>query len=189
MSDTESPQKESAASLADDCRPERWLEEHGSILFRFAYLRVSDRGIAEDLVQETFIKAIENVDKFRGEASIRTWLFAILRSVLSRHFRRQKKESRAKSDSGTNLEELLHPSMGNREFRTNLEKAEFWDVVQGCFSKVPEHLLETFLHRLANPDCRIEEVCQELDIKPANFSVRLFRTRLMLRECLERYWK
>lgn len=169
--------------------PEQWLEEHGPILFRFAVLRVRDHACAEDLVQETLIKAIENVDSFRGEASVRTWLFAILRNEVARYFRGVKKQAKQQSqDSPVGLEKLLHPEIDDDAFRSRLERDEFWSAVENCFAEVPEHLLETFLHRLANPNEKVESLCKELGINPSNFSVRLFRTRLMLRECLERKW-
>jgi len=176
-------------STRADAKPEKWLDEHGQILFRFAYLRVKDRARAEDLVQETLIKGIENFAKFRGEASVRTWLFAILRGEVSQYFRRLKRDAKHQAiEKSMDLEHLLHPEMDNRSFQTEIEREEFWDAVRACFADIPEHLLETFLHRLENPGEKIESICKHLGIKSSNFSVRLFRTRLMLRECLEKKW-
>lgn len=179
----------SSRPAALEVEPARWLDEHGAILFRFAVLRVGDHACAEDLVQETLIKAIENVDSFRGEASVRTWLFSILKNEIARYFRSVKKQTRTLSnEKPIGLEELLHPEIDNQSFRNRLEKEEFWEAVESCFAEVPDHLLETFLQRLANPDEKVEAICEQMGIKPSNFSVRLFRTRLMLRECLERKW-
>ena len=54
---------------------ESWLEEYGSILYKFAVLRVGDSHLAEDLVQETLLKAISSYAGFRKESSVLTWLF------------------------------------------------------------------------------------------------------------------
>ena len=163
------------------------------MLFKFAVLRVNDQHVAEDLVQETLVKAFANLTKFRSDSSIRTWLFAILRNEINNHFRRKKKEKATAQESNPKdnliqLDQLLSPKLENEEFKSAVEREEFWDLVQICFEQVPEHLLETFLHRFAHPDANIETLCEELDIKPSNFSVRLFRTRLLLRQCLERPW-
>ena len=167
----------------------QWLCDHGDFLFRFAFLRVRDTHLAEDFVQETLIIGMEKFHSFRGEASVRTWLFAILRSVMSSHFRRQKRASQQTLDAAAvELASLLDPQIQGDEFQSNLEKEEFWRAIQRCFERVPEHLLETFLHRITNSEESIESICNQLDIKPSNYSVRLFRTRLMLRKCLESTW-
>lgn len=181
---TDSSSKEIQTGIA-----EQWMEEHGDILFKFASLRVKSVHAAEDLLQETFFKAIKAYPKFRHEASVRTWLFQIMRNEVNGYLRKQatrKKREFVEEEAG--ISELLHPKITKKEFGTGLEKEEFWAVIQTCFEKIPEHLLETFLFRIANPDRKIENLCNELDVKPSNFSVRMFRTRLLLRKCLEQNW-
>lgn len=53
------------------------VEENRTALLRMCYLYLHDVQLAEDAVQETFIKAIRALDGFRGEASMRTWLIRI----------------------------------------------------------------------------------------------------------------
>ena len=53
---------------------ERWLEEHGDALFRYALMRLPDREAAEDVVQETFLAALKARESYSGQASERTWL-------------------------------------------------------------------------------------------------------------------
>ena len=57
--------------------------EYFSRLHRFCMLRVSDAALAEDLVQETMIRAIKGFASYRGEASLFTWLCQILRNQIS----------------------------------------------------------------------------------------------------------
>ena len=176
-----------------DVGPDVWLDEHGDYLFRFAALRVQDVHVAEELVQETLVKAIQAFKNFRGEASVRTWLCQILRNLISSHFRKVTRERKLKQavedpDMAPTMGQLLHPKVHSKDFQTAVEKEEFWIVIRKCFDKTPDHLLETFLMRLCNEDDDIETLSENLDIKPSNFSVRLFRTRLLLRKCVERFW-
>ena len=56
---------------------------HGPELYRFAVRSLGDRGLAEEAVQETFVRAWRAADRFDDElGSLRTWLFAIVRNVV-----------------------------------------------------------------------------------------------------------
>ena len=60
---------------------ETLIREYGNDVLRTAYSFVRDREAAKDLFQETFIKANYNLDKFRGDSSIKTWLIGIAVNV------------------------------------------------------------------------------------------------------------
>ena len=49
--------------------PERWVDDHGDCLYRYALLRVRHPEVAEDLVQETFCSAVRVYQGFRGKSS------------------------------------------------------------------------------------------------------------------------
>ena len=53
------------------------IAEHQTVLIRLCYLYLHDVQLAEDAVQETFIKAYRTLERFRGEASAKTWLTRI----------------------------------------------------------------------------------------------------------------
>jgi RNA polymerase sigma-70 factor, ECF subfamily len=56
---------------------------HGPELYRFALRSLGDRGLAEEAVQETFVRAWQAADRFDDAlGSLRTWLFAIVRNVV-----------------------------------------------------------------------------------------------------------
>jgi RNA polymerase sigma-70 factor (ECF subfamily) len=68
---------------------QRLVREHAPALFRLAIRLGARRDDAEDLVQETFLRAWRGIDRFRGEADVRTWLYRILMNA-SRDRRRRK---------------------------------------------------------------------------------------------------
>jgi RNA polymerase sigma-70 factor (ECF subfamily) len=64
-------------------------------LYRFALARLDgDHDAARDVVQQTFCRAIERLDKYRGEAALYTWLFQICRNTLNDYFRFTSREKR-----------------------------------------------------------------------------------------------
>ena len=60
---------------------ERLMEQYGSSLLRMCALYLKDADLAQDAVQETFIKAYRHIEDYRGESSERTWLTAIAINV------------------------------------------------------------------------------------------------------------
>ncbi len=74
-----------AAVQSPDRTPEaeidRLVSAYQSALLRLSYAYLHDRALAEDAVQETFLKAYRNLDRFRGDSSEQTWLMKIAMNV------------------------------------------------------------------------------------------------------------
>src|SRR6195952_568798 len=69
--------------------PHQWVKAHADYLYAYARARINDEEQARDLVQETFLAALEKVDKFEGKSSERTWLTAILRNKIIDVYRKK----------------------------------------------------------------------------------------------------
>lgn len=179
--------------------PKEWLDKHGDYLFRNALLRTQDAGVAEDLVQETFLAALQARHRFAGEASERTWLYGILKHKIMDFFRRRSREppvrQEAGSGEGTEREEGFDehgywksPSIGPREWTSTpsrvLERKEFWHALEQCLKSLPPREAAVFslreLDGVTSP-----EICDILNISSANLWVLLHRARKHLRQCLE----
>ncbi|QEH35344.1 ECF RNA polymerase sigma factor SigE [Aquisphaera giovannonii] len=182
-----------------DPDPAAWLEAHGDALYRFARARVGRREAAEDLVQETLLAALQAAGRFRGEASVRTWLLGILRRKIADAYRRRR------ASAATTEADLAGPGGGPSPSpfdagghwrraparwpapESALDDAEFWRAFDECSARLPRHLARAFLLREVegmDPD----RLRAELRVAPGNLRVRLHRARLLLRECLERNW-
>ncbi|NNC46798.1 MAG: RNA polymerase sigma factor, partial [Winogradskyella sp.] len=68
--------------------PNLWVDLYSDYLFNYSISRVSDRAIAQDLVQETFLAGLKSMLNFKGEASERTWLISILKRKIIDHYRK-----------------------------------------------------------------------------------------------------
>ncbi|MEL7607835.1 MAG: sigma-70 family RNA polymerase sigma factor [Sedimentibacter saalensis] len=73
------------------------VEEYGNRLLRTCYLILKDREEAEDVVQETFIKVFRNIDSFRENSGLYTWIYTIALN-LSRDRLRKKQDMLALED-------------------------------------------------------------------------------------------
>ena len=68
--------------------PNDWIKLYSDYLFNYTISRVSDREIAQDLVSETFLAGLKSMSNFKGEATERTWLVAILKRKIIDHYRK-----------------------------------------------------------------------------------------------------
>ncbi|SFK01450.1 RNA polymerase sigma-70 factor, ECF subfamily [Halobacillus dabanensis] len=67
-------------------------ENYHQDLFQFLIYMVKDRSLAEDLVQDVYVRVMKSYDSFNGESTEKTWLFSIARHVAIDHFRKQKRK-------------------------------------------------------------------------------------------------
>jgi len=87
------PPAASATSPPRLSDPERWVEEHGDYLFKYALVRLRDATRAEDMVQETFLAALKGGDKFAGRSAEKSWLVGILKNKICDHYRKASRET------------------------------------------------------------------------------------------------
>ncbi len=186
-------------TLSSPPDPGTWLDEHGDALFRFARTRVGNRELAEDLVQETFLAALQSWDRFEGRSTTRTWLLSILRRKIIDHYRRindslAPNSSDSIPDSDTVRARNFSPdgfwSKALLSWSTPdkaREDREFWDVFDRCLTRLPVAFSSVFVLRELE-GLEMTELSETLKLTEGNLRVRLHRARLMLRECLEKHW-
>jgi RNA polymerase sigma-70 factor (ECF subfamily) len=158
---------------------ELWVEEHEVALYRFALRRVSDPERAADLVQETFLEGLRARASFSGNASVRTWLTAILKHKIVDAYRRSERMPRSDEQC-----RRIRAGHGGDAPDAILERSEFWEVPGRCVLRLPEPLAAAFV-AIEFGDLGRDRTCEQLQITAANLAVRLYRARLLLRGCLE----
>ncbi len=78
-------------ALGNEAASEEFVRLHLDDLYEFVHYRVGgDRGLAEDVVQDTFVVALERMGGFEGNSSLHTWLCGIARNKLRTHRRKRK---------------------------------------------------------------------------------------------------
>ncbi|TFD94352.1 MULTISPECIES: RNA polymerase sigma factor [Jeotgalibacillus] len=63
---------------------------HSDAVFKYIYYMVSDKHLAEDLTQETFIRVYKNLNQFRSDSTISTWMIKIARNVTLDHLKKKR---------------------------------------------------------------------------------------------------
>jgi len=183
------------------------VDRHHGALLRLAMAYVSDRSIAEEVVQETWMGVLEGVDRFEGRSSLKTWIFRILTNKAKT---RGVRESRHVSFSplAASEENPEEPAVDPTRFQTTAQRAGYWvSYPQPWDENTPEKLLlsqegTTFLEQAIEAlpgklrqiivmrdveGLSSDEACNILGISETNQRVLLHRARSRVRKALEKY--
>lgn len=178
-----------------------FLEDLRRQMLKFATLQLHDAHLAEDAVQEALIGAMKNAASFNRMASLRTWVFAILKNKIADTLRQRQRLVDASrllgsDQEGDDLDELFdHKGFWQPEERparwngadSAVEDKQFWLVFEACLTHLPSQQARVFMMR-EFIEMESNEVCAEVGITVSNLNVILYRARLRLRECLENRW-
>lgn len=152
------------------------VHAHTNDLYRFAYWLCGDPARAQDLVQETMLRAWRAIDSLHDASAAKPWLLTILRREHARGFER-------KAFDLTSLDEDLHESIADEAAGIDPEQAgsdaQLRETIMKLEAKYREPLL---MQVLGGFSC--EEIATELGIKPGAVMTQLFRARGKLRELL-----
>jgi RNA polymerase sigma-70 factor, ECF subfamily len=183
-----------------DIDPDRWVDEHGDAMFRFALIRLRDPVLAEEVVQETFLAGLKAKERFSGRSSERTWLIGILKHKIIDQFRKRSRERPgSETDAATSADQAERESgeeagpwqNGPADWETDpeevTERSELREVLTNCVSDLPSRLGNAYSLRELD-GLETKEICKALDITETNLWVMLHRARTRLKSCLETNW-
>ena len=179
---------------------------HGALI-RLALAHVSDRSVAEEVVQDVWMAVLEGIDRFEGRSSLKTWVFSILTNKAKTRGVRERR-SIVVSALSAEGEEGDDATVDPSRFRTSGHWKDYWiDYPQSWDEGTPErHVLEKegaglLEQAIAALPSRLKqvlimrdvegldskEVCVLLSISEANQRVLLHRARGKVRQALETY--
>lgn len=187
------------ASAESACpAPEQWPELFGDRLFRYAFRLLRDRTVAEDLVQETFLAALDRRAEFQNRSAFLTWLTSILRNKVIDYLRTAIRRGRHHSiEESADVEPPVgFGSLGiwnvyvpnwAKSADSLLEDRQLLDVVHRCLDKLPGRQGEILRLKLLE-DLDNAEICKLLELSQTNLWVLLHRARMAVRSCVEKNW-
>jgi RNA polymerase sigma-70 factor (TIGR02943 family) len=170
-----------------------WVEDYSDMLFSHAVFRGFDHDSARDLVQETFYSAWKNMDGFEGRASVKNWLFVILKNKMTDQFRKNAGHPKVLiSEFETQFDQSGHwakPSYP-KELTISPEDMsgkEFQQILDNCSMKLNKIQKAVFFMKYMD-DLESDDICMQLSITANNYWTILHRAKVQLRACLERNW-
>ncbi|PKO11375.1 MAG: RNA polymerase subunit sigma-24 [Chloroflexi bacterium HGW-Chloroflexi-2] len=169
----------------------KMVQQYSDPIYRVALRMLNDQAEAEDVLQETFIKALRSLENFEGRSNLSTWLYRIAVNESLMVIRKRKPEISIKQDdAGDEENEGISVSqivdwccLPESEFLTNETRGVLADAIQ----KLPENLRTVFILRDIE-GLSIIETAQALELTETNVKTRLLRARMKLREELSVYF-
>lgn len=178
-------------SLNPRIKHERFNEEmlaHMDAMYSYALYLTSDRAEADDLVQETFLKAYRFFDSFERGTNARAWLHRIMRNTYINEYRRIKRQPNiVEYDEQISAYQMV-PASENRKrevFEKSVEDI-FEDEVAAAIAGLPEKFKTVVVMRDVE-DLPYEEIAEALDLPVGTVRSRLHRARALLFDRLRGY--
>jgi RNA polymerase sigma-70 factor (ECF subfamily) len=148
------------------------VERYGARLFHFLYHKTGNVQDAEDLVQDTFVKAYQNIHRYSNSWKFSTWLFTIAKRLASSYYRRlRRSQTIAKVEAGV-------PEPG--EIVTQEESRQsLWATARDLSRNQYQALWLKYAE-----DMSIKEIARVMIKSQVNVKVLLYRARINLAERL-----
>ncbi len=150
------------------------VNDYSKDLYRYGVWLTKDVQIAEDLVQETFLRAWKGLDSLKDVNAVKSWLFTIYRRENARRFEKIRPETTPIED--VNIDKFA-------QLEDDFAKTEVIALRESLKELPGEYLEPLLLQVLGGYSC--EEIGEIMDIKPGAVMIRVFRARKKLRLILE----
>ena len=164
------------------------MQANNRRLYRLARGILRNDSEAEDVVQETYVRAFTHLDSFRGDSSLATWLAHIAMNEALGRLRKQ----RPSVDLGTLAPGVLEAqiiqfplSAPSEDPEKSMAQREIQQVVEHAIDDLPEAFRIVFITRVIE-GMNVEETAEILGMKPETVKTRLHRARTMLRDNVEK---
>ena len=180
-----------AAKRGDDSAFEELVRRYDRNVFRIAQHITQNREDAEDVVQDAFLKAFQNLEQFQGQSKFYTWLVRIAVNEALMKLRRRRPERTVSLDEEVKTEDDSLPREV-ADWSPNPEQqysqAELRDILTRTIQGLPPGFRTVFVLRDVE-GLSTEETAEALDLSIPAVKSRLLRARLQLRERLSRFFQ
>lgn len=174
----------------------QWVDQYADALYSFALMRVGDPERSRDLVQETFVAALQSAQTYQAKSGRYTWLVGILKHKILDHFRAKYRKSAITVADVDSLVEEQYTDLGSWKTKPGnwrldpeqvFEIKEFWQTLEKCLAQLPERQRQVWTQRSID-GVETDELCKVFGLSATNLWVMLHRGRARLRSCLEKNW-
>lgn len=178
--------------FGDECAFGELVNQNWSKIYNRANSLLGNHQDAEEVAQDTFIRARKSIGTFRGDCSIATWLYRIATNLArNKHWywwRRKRAESVSlEAQAGDTVNITFADIISSDEISPSEEAAshEFMDTLPKAIESLPKKYADVIRLRVAR-DLSYEEIAEELSLSVGTVKSRLSRAREFLRIELEK---
>jgi len=167
------------------------VRRYESKIFRLAQHVTQNREDAEDVLQETFLKAYEHLDQFQGAAKFYTWIVRIAVNQALMKLRRRRTDRSVSLDEAIDTGEdtiVREVAAWDENPEQRFSRAEFGSILQQAIQGLEPPYRSVFVLRDID-ELSTEETADVLGLSIPAVKSRLLRARLQLREKLTRHFK
>ena len=151
------------------------VKNYQTMVFSLALKMVKQREEAEEVAQDTFIKAFKSLPKFNGTSKFSTWLYKIAYNTCLDRIKGNKKYH-----NNVEIDEISGDALSSVEsIFEGIERQERSEIIQDCMSKLPDDE-RVILHLFYFDEQSLKEIQEVLSIAESNIKVKLFRARKKL---------
>jgi RNA polymerase sigma-70 factor (ECF subfamily) len=176
------------ARARDEAAVRAIMQANNRRLYRIARGILRNDSEAEDVVQETYVRAFTHLQDFRGDSSLATWLARIAMNEALGRLRRQRPAVEWTSLPPGVLEAQIiqFPHSANSEDpEKSMAQSQIQHVVEHAIDELPDAFRIVFITRVIE-GMNVEETAEILGLKPETVKTRLHRARTMLRDNVEK---
>ena len=175
------------ARSRDEAAVRSIMQSNNRRLYRLARGILRNDSEAEDVVQETYVRAFTNLERFRGESSLSTWLARIAMNEALGRLRRQRPsvEWTSLSQGALEAQIIQFPLSSADDPEKSMAQREIQRVVEHAIDELPEAFRIVLITRVIE-GMNVEETADILGLKPETVKTRLHRARTMLRDQIEK---
>ncbi len=160
------------------------MQSNNRRLYRLARGILRNDSEAEDVVQDTYVRAFTHLDQFRGDSSLSTWLSRIAMNEALGRLRRQRANVEWTPQVTLEAQIIQFPLATASDPEKTMAQREIQQVVERAIDEIPEPFRLVFITRVIE-GMNVEETAEILGLKPETVKTRLHRARAMLRENVE----
>ena len=159
---------------------EEIYKEYSSLIYNYLKSLCNDDSIAEELTQETFYKAIKNINKFNNECKLNTWLCKIAKNTWIDFLRKEKKFKYFSIDD----ENFIETAFLDKSFKDNLDDREEIINLYKNIHKLDADTREVFYLRLKG-ELTFKEISIILNKAEEWTRLAFYRGKIKLREAMK----
>lgn len=151
------------------------VRKYQTVVYNLAYRFMRDKDLAEDMAQETFVKAFKHLNGFRGDCAFSTWLYRVTCTVCITELNKRKKRNEVE----------FQPNIPETGYEENYSYKEIAEKIRKCVTYLPPKYA-TVITLYYLDGMSYEEIADIMNIPVGTLKTWMFRARKQLRRIVER---